>query len=135
MIAASTRRCRWAPGPGTVSRVVSVCAAGRTDSIHLAPERINDYADSFVAGDCVVGIADVKLDCHGDLAFVAGEVPAVEGNMCRLHGCRLAVGFTTDCTVGFARPFAVEMFRHDWMFVGEYGAFVRGQGCTEGGFL
>ena len=80
-LATSKRRCRWAPVPGTVSRVVSVCVTGRTDSSHLAPERVDDYANGLIAGSGIVGIADVELDCHGDLAFVAREVPAVEGNV------------------------------------------------------
>lgn len=106
-IAASTRRCRWALGPGTVSLVVSVCAIGRTNSIHLAPERIDDDAYSLVAGSCVIGVADVELDCHGDLAFVAREVPAVEGNICGLHGCGAGVFFLVDFAVDFAVGFAV----------------------------
>ena len=54
---------------------------GTTDSIHLAPQRIDDSTDSIIAGDCVVGVADVKLDRHGDLTLVAGEAPAVEGDI------------------------------------------------------
>lgn len=59
---------------------------GKTDSIHLAPKSVDDYADSLIARNCVAGVANVKLDCHGDLAFVAGEVPAVEGNIRGFHG-------------------------------------------------
>ena len=114
-IAASKRHCRWAPEPGTVSvGIISRCVVGRTDSIHLAPERVDDHANRLVAGRGVVGVADIKLDCHGDLAFVAGEVPAVEANICGFHGCHVAVGFV----VGFARCFAVARFRHDENYCG-----------------
>lgn len=58
----------------------------KTDSIHLAPEGVDDYAEGLIAWNGVVGVADVKLNCHGDLAFVAREVPAVEGNIRGLHG-------------------------------------------------
>ena len=58
----------------------------KTDSIHLTPQSIDDHADSLIAGDGVVRVPDIKLDRHSDLAFVAGEVPAVEGNICGFHG-------------------------------------------------
>ena len=72
--------------PGTVSQVVSACVLGKTDSIHLAAERVDDHTDSLIARDCVIGVADIKLDCHGDLAFVAREIPAIEGDIRRFHG-------------------------------------------------
>ena len=81
----SKRRCRWVREPGTVSYVVSAGVSGETDSIHLAPERVDDHTNSLVARNCVVGVANVKLDCHGDLALIAGEVPAVERNICGFH--------------------------------------------------
>lgn len=98
--------------------MISACDVGRADSIHLAPERIDDYADRLVARDCVVGVSDVELDCHGDLAFVAGEVPPVEGNICGFHGWCLGVGFGVGLAVGFSGRFAVGRSRHSWMFVG-----------------
>ena len=58
----------------------------KTDSIHLAPQSIDDDADSLITGDGVVRVPDIKLDRHSDLAFVAGEVPTVEGNICGFHG-------------------------------------------------
>ena len=61
---------------------------GETDSIHLAPERVDDDANRLIAGGYVVRIADVQLDCHGNLAFIAGKAPAVEEDMCGLHGRR-----------------------------------------------
>ena len=108
VIAVWRRRCRWALGPDTVSLAVSLSATGRTNSIHLAPQRIDDDAYSLVAGSCVVGVADVELDCHGDLAFVAGEVPTIEGNICRLHRCVSGVAFL----VGFGCRFVVGGLRH-----------------------
>ena len=84
----------------------------KTDSIHLAPEGVDDYADGLIAWNGVVGVADVKLNCHGDLAFVAREVPAVEGNIRGLHGWCFVVGcfvvgcFVVGCLVGFAVGFA-----------------------------
>lgn len=118
-IAASKRHCRWAPEPGTVSVVVSLCVVGRTDSIHLAPERVDDHANSLVAGRGIVGVADIKLDCHGDLAFVAREVPAIEVNICGFHECHVAVSFV----VGFAHCFAVARFRHDESYRGRIWGF------------
>lgn len=97
---------------------------GGTDSIHLAPERVDDDANGLVGGSCVVGVADVELDRHGDLALVAREVPAIEGNTGGLHGCLFAVGF--------ANRFAVGKLRHGSMFAGGYGAFVREQWCAGG---
>ena len=73
---------------------------GWTDSIHLAPERVDDHADGFVAGGRVVGVADIELDRHGDLALIAREVPAVEGNMSGFHGWRSVVGLGGRFAVG-----------------------------------
>lgn len=110
-IAASKPRCRWVQDPGTVSPVVSACFMGKTDSIHLAPQRVNDYTNCLVAGDCVVGVADIKLDCHSHLAFVAREVPTVEGNVRGFHGwCSVDVGFV----VGFAGLLMFRLFWHDY---------------------
>lgn len=105
-----------------------------TDSIHLAPESIDDDANGLIARDFVVGVADVKLDCHGDLAFVAREGPAVEGHVRGLHGgCRFVVGLAVrfvvvvGFAVGFAGGFAVRRFRHDWIvvFCGRIWGFCR----------
>ena len=95
---------------------VSVCGyRGGTDSIHLAPERVDDDANGLVGGSCVVGVADVELDRHGDLALVAREVPAIEGHTGGLHGCLFAVGF--------ANRFAVGKLRHGSMFCGRVWGF------------
>lgn len=59
---------------------------GKTNSIHLAPKRVDDYTNSLIARDCVAGVANIKLDCHSDLALVTREIPAVEGNICGFHG-------------------------------------------------
>ena len=93
----------------------------KTDSIHLAPEGVDDYADGLIAWNGVVGVADVKLNCHGDLAFVAREVPAVEGNIRGLHGWCFVVGCLVGFAVGFATRFVVGMFWHDQMSTGGYG--------------
>lgn len=91
------------------------CITGKTNSIHLAPERIDDYTDSLVAGNRVVRVADVEFDCHGDLALIAREIPAVEGNMCGLHRwCFI---------VGHAVCFVVGIFSHDEMIWGKVSGF------------
>ena len=96
---------------------VSACDTGRTDSIHLSPKRVNDYTNSLVAGDRVVRVADIELDRHGDLAFIAGEIPSVEGNICGFHGWCLVVGFVVGFAVGFcvgfSGCFAMGKLRHD----------------------
>ena len=86
--------------------LVSACVTeGETDSIHLAPERVNDDTNSLIARSCTVRIEDVQLDCHGNLAFITGKAPAIEGNMRGLHGQRLffvglVIGFAVGLTVG-----------------------------------
>ena len=86
--------------------LVSACVIeGETDSIHLTPERVDDDANSLVAGGYVIRIADVQLDCHCNLTFITGKAPAVEGDMCGLHGqwcfiVGLAIGFAVVWTVG-----------------------------------
>ena len=88
-------------------------ATGKTDSIHLTPQRIDDSTNSIIAGDRVVRVADVKLDCHSDLTLVAGEAPPVEGDIGGFHGWCFVVGFTVGFSVGSARRFVVGMFWHD----------------------
>ena len=106
---------------------------GKTDSIHLSPQRIDDNTDGIIAGDCVVRVANVKLDRHGDLTLVAREAPAVEGDICGFHGWWFAVGFTVGFPVGSARRFVVGLFWHDQMFVcGRVMAFIFHQSIQKG---
>ena len=92
-----------------------------TDSIHLTPESIDNHTNGLIAWNGIVGVADIELDCHSDLAFVAREVPAVEGNICGFHGGCSAVVSAVAFAVAFAARFVVGTFWHDQISVGGNG--------------
>ena len=91
-----------------------------TDSIHLSPESIDDDANSLIAGNRAIGVANVKLDCHGDLTFVTREVPTVKRNICRFHGWCPVVMFAVGFAVGSPYRSIAGMFWHDWICEGGY---------------
>lgn len=59
--------------------------AGQRCPVDPSPQRVDDVAEGFIAGDGVVGVLDPELDRAGYLALVSGENGAVDGD---LGGCR-----------------------------------------------
>lgn len=55
--------------------------AGQGSPIDLSAQRVDNVAKGVIARHSIVGVSDPKLDGAGDLAFVSGEVGAVDGDV------------------------------------------------------